>query len=77
MKQARRIIALMLSLAGLASPALAAGTRPDHSGILVWGFLGFCALIIVAQLAPAVLMMFGLAKGVAGKKGAAEAHTSK
>jgi hypothetical protein len=28
-------------------------------------FLGFCALIVAAQLIPAVLMLLGLVKGVA------------
>lgn len=46
-------------------PAFAAeGTRQDHSGLVVWVFLGFCALIVVAQLVPAVLMMVGFAKGI-------------
>jgi len=58
---------------GTAAPALAAsGAREDNSGIFVWIFLGFCALIIVAQLAPALLMMLGFAKGL--KK---EPHTAK
>jgi hypothetical protein len=50
---------------GSVVPALAAsGAREDNSGIFVWIFLGFCALIIVAQLMPAVLMMLGFAKGL-------------
>jgi hypothetical protein len=35
----------------------------DHSNLFVWIFLAFCALIIVAQLTPAVMMMLGFAKG--------------
>jgi hypothetical protein len=34
----------------------------------VWAFLGFCALIVVAQLVPAVMMMLGIVKGVAAEK---------
>lgn len=50
---------------GTAAPALAAsGAREDNSGIFVWIFLGFCALIVVAQLIPALLMMLGFAKGL-------------
>ena len=30
----------------------------------VWVFLGFCALIVVAQVIPAVLLMTGMVKGV-------------
>lgn len=50
---------------GTVVPALAAsGAREDNSGVFVWLFLGFCALIIVAQVIPAVLMMLGFAKGL-------------
>ncbi|MCP3175776.1 MAG: hypothetical protein AB7F21_02070 [Desulfuromonadales bacterium] len=44
-------------------PALAAAGREDSSGLVVWVFLGFCALIVVAQLLPAAMMLFGLIKG--------------
>ena len=50
---------------GMTAPVLAAsGAREDNSGIFVWIFLGFCALIVVAQLFPALLMMLGFAKGL-------------
>ncbi|MEA3543827.1 MAG: hypothetical protein U9R69_01250 [Thermodesulfobacteriota bacterium] len=60
------------------SPALAVDTNQTYnSGILVLVFVGFCALIIVAQLVPAVLALFGMTKEVArstsGKKLAASA----
>jgi hypothetical protein len=35
------------------------------SGILVLGFVGFCALLIVAQLVPACLALFGMTKEAA------------
>ena len=55
----------MIALLSAATPVLAAGAaREDHSGIVVWIFLGFCALIVVAQLVPAVLMMTGVIKAV-------------
>ena len=38
--------------------------REDSSDLLVWLFLGFCALIVVAQLIPALFVLFGFAKGV-------------
>jgi hypothetical protein len=41
--------------------------REDNSDIFVWIFLAFCALIIVAQLIPALLMMLGFAKGMKKK----------
>jgi len=38
--------------------------REDNSNLFVWIFLAFCALIIVAQLIPALMMLLGFAKGV-------------
>ncbi len=38
--------------------------REDNSDLFVWVFLAFCALIVVAQLIPAIMMMLGVAKGV-------------
>ncbi len=60
------------------SPVLAADTSKTYnSGILVLLFVGFCALLIVAQLVPAVLALFGMtkeaAKSTSGKKLAASA----
>ncbi|MDD5414349.1 MAG: hypothetical protein PHH96_05955 [Smithellaceae bacterium] len=42
----------------------AANAREDNSNLFVWIFLGFCALIVVAQLIPAIMVLFGFAKGV-------------
>ena len=54
------------TVAGFAPAAAIAATtgNVDNSGIFVWIFLGFCALIVVAQVIPALLLMFGLVKGV-------------
>jgi len=46
------------------------GRATDNSGLFVWIFLGFCALIVVAQLIPAAMVLFGLVKGT--KKETAE-----
>lgn len=47
------------------SPAFAVDTAVTYSsGLLVLLFVGFCALIIVVQLVPAILMLFGTAKAV-------------
>jgi hypothetical protein len=51
---------LMLTTQAFASTA----GRTDHSGILVWMFLGFCALIVVAQVVPALMMMVGVGKAL-------------
>ena len=46
---------LCATLAGLAQTAFAAGAaREDHSPLVVWTFLAFCALIILAQVFPAI-----------------------
>ena len=49
---------------GLTDPAFAAGAREDNSSIFVWIFLALCALIIVGQLIPAILVLTGFAKGL-------------
>lgn len=62
--------ATAIRIAGFLAPlswsatAHAAVRRDDFSGVFVWVFLGFCAIIVVAQLIPAILMVLGLAKGV-------------
>ena len=56
----------LATIAGIIAPATAFASegRTDNSGMFVWIFLGFCALIIVAQALPAILMMVGAAKGM-------------
>jgi FixJ family two-component response regulator len=45
------------------SPVFAVDTAVTYnSGLLVLLFIGFCALLIVAQLIPAVLALFGMTK---------------
>jgi len=38
------------------------GVRQDNSGIFVWAFLSVCALIVVAQLVPALMLLLGFIK---------------
>ena len=46
------------------SPALAGDTTVVYkSGILVSVFVGICALIVVAQLVPVLMMIVGFIKG--------------
>jgi hypothetical protein len=53
----------------LVTPVWAVDTAVTYSsGILVMLFIGFCALLIVAQLIPAVLVLFGIAKAVQPRK---------
>ena len=58
----------LATLMGIIAPATAfaaSGAAEEGSGIFVWIFLGFCALIIAMQIVPAALLLFGMAKGVA------------
>ncbi|MDX2493608.1 MAG: hypothetical protein QNK27_01450 [Desulfuromusa sp.] len=58
-----KAILTTLTLSLLAVPAFAVDTTQTYnSGILVLLFVGFCALLIVAQLVPAVLTLFGMTK---------------
>jgi hypothetical protein len=50
------------------APAMAADTtKVYNSGILVLLFVGFCALLVVAQLLPALMNLFGMTKDAAKK----------
>jgi hypothetical protein len=60
-----RVIAMLMGIMAPVSAFAASGAHEDGSGIFVWVFLGFCALIVVAQLIPAAMLMFGMVKGVA------------
>jgi hypothetical protein len=56
-------LALLLSTV---TPAFAASThRVYNSGILVLLFVGFCALVVVIQLIPAIMTLVGMLKGAA------------
>jgi len=73
MKALTKISLTTLATLLVASPAFASTAgRVDHSGFIVWAFLGFCALIVVAQLVPAVMVMLGIVKAVASPKEQAE-----
>jgi hypothetical protein len=62
----KALIATIVTIAGFAPVAAfaASSNNVDNSGIFVWIFLGFCALIVLAQVIPAILLMFGMVKGV-------------
>lgn len=58
-------IPTLIGLLAFSVPAFAAQVaREDHSGLVVWVFLGFCALIVIAQLVPALLLLTGMIKGL-------------
>lgn len=59
-----KVLATIMGIIAPVTVFAASGVREDNSGIFVWVFLGFCALIVVAQVIPAVLLMLGMAKGI-------------
>ena len=64
MKKITRIILTLTTVLSLVTPAFAeSAARTDDSNVLVWAFLGACALIIFMQLVPVVTLAFGLIKG--------------
>ena len=69
-----RIASAVAATMVTAAPAFAAPTYTDNSGLLVWSFLGFCAVIVVAQVLPAAMMMVGMVKGLSTETAEAKAR---
>jgi hypothetical protein len=60
----------LATIMGIIAPATAfaaSGAREEGSGVFVWIFLGFFAVIVVGQLIPAVMLITGLVKGITAK----------
>ena len=56
---------MVTMVVGSASAAYAAsGMQSQETGILIYFFIGFFALIVVSQLVPAVILFVGMIKGV-------------
>lgn len=64
-------IATIFLVLAVINPAFAADTVVYKSGILVSLFVGVCALIVVAQLVPALMLVAGFIKELTQKKEAA------
>ncbi len=65
MKSYRRLLMGMSMLLITAGPALAVDTTKTYSsGILVAIFLAFCALVVVVQLMPTIMLLVGFIKGL-------------
>lgn len=62
-KLAASVITVLSGL--LTSPAVyaASGAGDDNIGFFAWLFMAMCGLILVGQLLPAALLMFGFVKG--------------
>ena len=59
-------LSLLTSTAALASSG--ATNKVFVSGPLVLLFLGFCALVVVIQCIPAIIMLYGMIKGTVSAK---------
>jgi hypothetical protein len=62
-----KALAALIATLAPATAFAASNLHEDNSGIFVWLFLGFCALIVVVQVMPAVILMLGFGKGLAAK----------
>lgn len=66
---AKSLLSTLLVTLVLVSPTFAVDTAVSYnSGLLVLLFVGFCALLIIGQLVPALLMLFGVTKSAAQKR---------
>ena len=62
-----RALATVMGIIAPATAFAASGAGDEGSGIFVWIFLGFFAVIVVGQLIPAVMLITGLVKGIVAK----------
>lgn len=61
-------VALSLATSTGAFASSGATNKVFVSGPLILLFLGFCALVVVIQCIPAIIMLYGMIKGVASSK---------
>ena len=77
MRSVKTILTSMSLIMLAVGPALAADTATTYtSGILVMAFVGICALLVVAQLLPAIRSLFGMTKDAAKKTSASKYSTA-
>lgn len=79
MKMFKRLLMGMSLMMTMAGPALAVDTTKTYnSGLLVGIFLAFCALVVVVQLMPTIMLLIGFVKGLfKGSAKHATQHGSK
>ncbi len=58
------IKAIALTLLASSSAYAATGSATEDAGLLVYLFAGFFAVIIITQLVPASILLFGMLKGI-------------
>ena len=61
----RTTINTIIATLATTTTAFAAGAQSEEPGLLAWGFIGFCAVILVGQLVPAAMLVIGAVKGLA------------
>ncbi len=59
-----KIIAILAGVLALVSALAATGLVENNSGICVFMFLGYCALIVSVQFIPAILLFSCLVKAI-------------
>lgn len=74
LKAASSALAITLATSSTAFASAGATNKVFVSGPLVLLFLGFCALVVVVQCIPAIIMLFSMIKGAASKKVKATAN---
>jgi hypothetical protein len=62
-----RALATVMGIIAPVTAFAASGASDEGSGLFVWIFLGFFAVIVVGQLIPAVMLITGLVKGILAK----------
>ncbi len=60
--QGKVIATTIAGVMGSVAEAGAATAREDNSSLIVWIFLGFCALIVMAQLLPVLRTLLQAAR---------------
>jgi hypothetical protein len=61
----RTTINTIIATIATTTTAFAANGAAEEPGILAWGFMGFCAVVLVGQLVPAAMLVIGAVKGLA------------
>ena len=71
----RTAINTLIATVATTTTAFAAnGAQAEEPGLLAWGFIGFCAVILVGQLVPAAMLVIGAIKGLATAPKEVEHH---
>lgn len=58
------ISTIIASIATTSSVFAASGTESEGNGLFVWLFLGFGALIVLYQMAPGLMLLGSMIKGL-------------